>query len=45
MILKKKLQSLFKKFFYYFFKKIYGLPKHPDNLTGHKFIKKKIYTS
>jgi len=42
MILKKKLQSLFKKFFYYFFKKIYGLPKHPDNLTGHKFIKKKF---
>jgi hypothetical protein len=40
MILKKKLQSLFKNFFYYIFKKIYGLPKHSDNLIGHKFIKK-----
>lgn len=40
MILKKKLQSLFKIFFYYIFKKIYGLPKHSNNLTGHKFVKK-----
>jgi len=40
MILKKKLQFLFKKFFQYLFKKIYGLPKYSNDLTNLKLIKK-----
>jgi hypothetical protein len=42
MILKKKLQFLFKNFFYYIFKKFYGLPKYPKDITNLKLIKKKF---